>query len=827
MATRQSTDKRRRLSAAGIGILAIVVALLSPAWSHAASALPSEASTSSTAPLLIVLDLSGSMNDDDGSGTIKLAGAKSALSDLIRALPAGRETGLWAYPRGSQEIDGCPTGEAVVPVAPLDPVQMSALVQSLTADAGTPTGPALLAAVDSLMAQGYAAGTIVLVSDGESNCGPDPCDVASQIVQSGFDITVEATGFRTSEAGRAELECVASATGGTYQDVTDSQALADRLAVAGLPALTLTHEGLDGVVVGGARSTITATVANDTSFTAMNVVLSLTFQNAGPDSLFPAVVAPRLRLGNVPPGQSLTRSWTFTVGKPGQTGAARPQLVASGQLLAPVSASGIIAVTKDLTQVGPLLSTLLNGGRLAIIGDSYSSGEGSGVYFDESDRRDNRCHRSPKTYAMELFDAPQTANMACSGAVIADFARPKQSEADEAAQSSSLASMAEDPTRSPSVVLMTFGGNDVGFANIIKTCAWLGDCTTAEASLPRDDGSGNVDTVPFPQKVFTDIALVKPRLTQLYLDVDATVNSSAALAARDGAYTPLIVLAYPQVFPDSATVNCPQLSNTEKDFGIQVGRALNTAISEAVTSAQEKGVEVYFAADVAEAVMPDHSACSALPYINPLDAVTAADGVLGPSVANKELLHPNTDGYAAMTIALVTWSQKAQPLNITRRTPVATPSRLSVTVGPVVDLKAPPSAQSIPVPPSATVRVTGDGFAPGSDVTLTVRSIPQVVGVMTADAEGAIDSTITLPVDLIQGRHVLAASGQTQDGGHLTLTQRLDVRGPIPAWIALLGAVSAAAVLLGLLAALVLAISRMRERRAQSQSVAGSQVARP
>ena len=67
----------------------------------------------------------------------------------------------------------------------------------------------------------HGTATIVLVSDGKSNCGPSPCEVAKSIVDSGFDLTVAAVAFDIEDGG-GELECVANVTGGTFSDAKDS-----------------------------------------------------------------------------------------------------------------------------------------------------------------------------------------------------------------------------------------------------------------------------------------------------------------------------------------------------------------------------------------------------------------------------------------------------------------------------------------------------------------------------------------------------------------------------------------------------------------------------
>ncbi|MEA2177354.1 MAG: Ca-activated chloride channel, partial [Solirubrobacteraceae bacterium] len=73
--------------------------------------------------MLVILDGSDSMNEDAGDGGNRLDAAKSALGELIDAVPEGANVGLRVY--GSEVSDvsraeGCRDTKLVSPVAPLD-----------------------------------------------------------------------------------------------------------------------------------------------------------------------------------------------------------------------------------------------------------------------------------------------------------------------------------------------------------------------------------------------------------------------------------------------------------------------------------------------------------------------------------------------------------------------------------------------------------------------------------------------------------------------------------------------------------------------------------
>ncbi|MCP6390922.1 hypothetical protein NL487_28780, partial [Klebsiella pneumoniae] len=81
-------------------------------------------------------------------------------------------------------------------------------IRQLTASGNTPTGPALRGVVDSLKQKGFTSATLLLISDGESNCGQPPCEVTKSIVDEGFALSVPSIGFTISDKGRNELTCI-------------------------------------------------------------------------------------------------------------------------------------------------------------------------------------------------------------------------------------------------------------------------------------------------------------------------------------------------------------------------------------------------------------------------------------------------------------------------------------------------------------------------------------------------------------------------------------------------------------------------------------------
>lgn len=121
--------------------------------------------------------------------------------------------------------------------------------------------------------------------------------------------------------------------------------------------------------------------------------------------------------------------------------------------------------------------------RYVALGDSYSSGVGSGSYIAAS----GGCLRSTKAYSQlwaNTHGPASYSSVACSGATTADVTNN---------QLSALSS-------STTLVSMSIGGNDVGFAAVLEACVIYGTSTcvtridAAEAQA-RSELPGKLDSL--------------------------------------------------------------------------------------------------------------------------------------------------------------------------------------------------------------------------------------------------------------------------------------------------------------------------------------------
>ncbi|WP_228001139.1 vWA domain-containing protein [Nocardia australiensis] len=251
-----SRFSRRLTAVVAVGLTSLSVA-----------ALPAQAQESSEqapqyAPTMLILDASGSMQRPDPAGTMMEA-AKNAVHTFVDAAPAESKVGLTVYGTGTgnSEADkavGCRDVQVLHKPETLDRSALGTAVDGIEASGWTPMGTALRQAAAALPNSGPRS--IVLVSDGDDTCAPpDPCEVARELKQQGVDMVMHAIGFAVDAKARAQLTCMAQATGGTYTDAADGPALERTLPR--VTAAALRNYKAAGTPISGTPTYETAPVA--------------------------------------------------------------------------------------------------------------------------------------------------------------------------------------------------------------------------------------------------------------------------------------------------------------------------------------------------------------------------------------------------------------------------------------------------------------------------------------------------------------------------------------------------------------------------------------
>jgi len=258
--------------------------------------------------------------------------------------------------------------------------------------------------------------------------------------------------------------------------------------------------------------------------------------------------------------------------------------------------------------------------NFTVLGDSFSSGEGVPSFISPSDT--DGCHRSYQAFAEDMNSSTGMALdnfAACSGATSTQVINGGPQG--EGSQLSAISS-------SDKYMIISVGGDDIGFTDFVKACVAL-QCY----------GGSN------PSTAYTDaenkIANNLPgNLATLFGDIVSHVSSG----------TRVLVIGYPQEIPAAGApwLNpCSAIDNPDQTAAVQVESGLNTAIHSAVTSADttydQSPYNVSF-----EYVDPwdqfsGHQLCGYDPYFN------------GPSIPVGYSYHPNAEGQAAYSVAVETY----------------------------------------------------------------------------------------------------------------------------------------------------------------------------
>jgi lysophospholipase L1-like esterase len=250
----------------------------------------------------------------------------------------------------------------------------------------------------------------------------------------------------------------------------------------------------------------------------------------------------------------------------------------------------LTAAVLVLAAFGAAFAAAARGAAYAALGDSYSSGVGTGSYT-----LDSACKRSVYAYPYLYTQTHAGTSLtfaACSGAKTSDL----------------LSKQIQAVTTATTLVTMTIGGNDIGFANLIYQCT-LSDCSAA-----LDRTRANLETT-----------LGGP-LDQVY----TTVRSQAAFGAT------IVVLGYPRVFSSSGCLGTFGISSTERTKANQLSDALDQ-----VTAAHAAANGVTYKSSIG--AFTGHAVCSSSPWLNGLNFFNTG-----------ESYHPTRSGHSSGYLPLVT-----------------------------------------------------------------------------------------------------------------------------------------------------------------------------
>lgn len=672
--------------------------------------------------VLVLLDTSGSMSESDGNGVRKIDGARAAAEAYVDGIGRNTASGLRIYGGGQ-----CAGGTLLLDIAAGNGDQIRNRMSTITPDGDTDTGPALRAAAADL--SGRRAPTVMLVSDGLSNCGEPPCPVAEDLAAAGIGLTVNTVGFQIDAAGRAELECIAAATNGVYSDVQDSDALIEEFLALQRSELVLRLNATSAVAAtdeGYQPLEIRATLENMGPGIAENVTVTLTGDRE-------IVGSPRRQsFGELGVGADVEMLFAEPIERQYDPKLFGYEITADASNSQAVSFEGSIEVPATWVGVNDAGPILRDAQRPLVMGDSYSSGEGAGSYDPGTDGPDNRCHRSDLTFAAQLY--PDVINAACSGAKISALYYPNQNEPPQLDRIPGDADL----------LLVSLGGNDVNFHTIIVRCLTSANCSSDASTLAnivcRFDGGCVESDLTGEEFVQQQLATLPSSLEWAYTN-----------ALREAPGATLVVVPYPRIVPTrwNDDLTCPaRLNRTEIEWIVTIIDRLNLAAQLAVAAARDQGYSIRYAADV-ETAFDGHTLCDPAPWVNNL-LVSAL----------QQSFHPDRYGYLAIAEAIKSSSFDWEPATFVARQP-DTPSPIAVVeAGSPYPLQS-ETTESLEL--GAAYMFALEGVSPGNRADLYLASDPTLIGSAVADREGRVEIPAVIR-SVEAGRHELIVFSVDSEG---------------------------------------------------------------
>ncbi|NLT07368.1 MAG: cutinase family protein [Solirubrobacterales bacterium] len=391
--------------------------------------------------------------------------------------------------------------------------------------------------------------------------------------------------------------------------------------------------------------------------------------------------------------------------------------------------------------------------RVAVLGDSYIAGVGGvdpGEPYDAgTDTPGNRCRRTSYSWGPQIAERLRATGddllfAACNGATSLDVtSRGQESESGPGVHGSQpqVTTLRDWSGSSPAdIVLLSIGGNDVGFAGLVSDCG-IGRCEWFE--------DGRL-TLAFQERY---------RLVETYravLDAARVDNPDAELWVSN----------YPNALSGATcgAVGYSGVLDWVSDLGIDSEEQaflrdgfLETLNESVAWAAAQAGAHLIDLEDEAAG----HELCSSEPYFNGVSTGFQGDG---PWVVSARTAHPNKDGYAHF--ADVIWDRHRFDFGAGNPEPSGGSGPLptltgSLRLGPdPVSLQDTAPAEVL-FQPGATVHLRVVD-APPADYRLVVRSLPRVLAEVTVPASGAVDLSFEVPASLAPHSHWLTL--ETADG---------------------------------------------------------------
>lgn len=407
------------------------------------------------------------------------------------------------------------------------------------------------------------------------------------------------------------------------------------------------------------------------------------------------------------------------------------------------------------------------------LGDSYTSGEGDLANgYKDGTEGENGCHLSASSYPFLLKQHwgvldEKMASVACSGARIdpdyvagmkgylgqndylldfyASEYEGERSVAIEEFTPGIVPQLEFVKKYKPSVVTLTGGGNDAGFADVIRYCAspQIGQSNTC--SYAKDDKA---------------LASLKSTIYNQY----AGMTNLISRIRNASPLTKIYVVGYPQFVAERGRFGCGLNAAMLNSAEIETIRNMVVEMNNVLwLVAKDTGVQFV---DI-ENSLEGGQLCGGGEYMT---------GLLNAGLSKENrsaMFHPNSAGHSRMASTI---KEKATNfgddiISPTVRETKSASEYISSPTSARVDLVSgelyKDSKMSISASPVS--------FGPNTIVTATVFSEPVKLGEIIATDDGAVTAEFDIPDVVEAGEHLLMLEGQSYIGEPVTLYQFITV----------------------------------------------------
>lgn len=387
------------------------------------------------------------------------------------------------------------------------------------------------------------------------------------------------------------------------------------------------------------------------------------------------------------------------------------------------------------------------------MGDSFTSGEGAYNYNSLTDIQDqNLCHLSYKSYPYLLnqqFSLQTFNSVACSGARIDNITKKSQTRQTIA-----------DPTQfyipgykpqlqyireggqKPTIITLSVGGNDIGFADKIKHCV--------------THTTNCFDSYEDRLEIAQEIDRQKPRFREMLKQLKSTIPPN----------TKIYIIGYPSVINHEPSNECGinvRLSQKERKLANDITTYLNQTIQSVASEEKLRYIDT-------EDALSGSRLCEAPPMSIAMHGITHGNdvGIDKYKFLGKEGFHPNEKGQQLIKNTIIGQihdfthdapiahtASTPNPENLTQNTP-KTGRPINKTIhGQTASLKG--------LPTDRKIALAADSFEyslrPNTPYTIVFNSDVNNGTTVVTDSRGDLSATVTIPDTVTDGMFVVHIYG--------------------------------------------------------------------